>query len=195
MSFLTEAFQELRLTESEDFSLDKKGTKELKDFLDDDKEMDIVTVIDTDVENPDDVSNVHIGMTILGCDVCNSLHYVDTDSLVIDEEQGLANIGECCPYCFSTDGFKIVGTVAPYEDVTVEVANTDVDSVDVKVDGKDVEDEDKKQVNEDLGSWMAAKKYKKLKSKEHGFMKRNSSVNGRKVLKRRRIKGRARLAI
>lgn len=37
--------------------------------------------------------------------------------------------------------------------------------------------------------------HKKQRAKEHGFMKRNSSVNGRKVLKRRRIKGRARLAI
>lgn len=37
--------------------------------------------------------------------------------------------------------------------------------------------------------------HKKQRKVEHGFMKRNSSVNGRKVLKRRRIKGRARLAV
>ena len=86
MSFLTEAFQELRLNESEDFSLDKKGTKELKDFLDDDKEMDVVTVIDTNADTVDDVSTVHVGMTILGCELCNSLHYVDSDEIVIDEE-------------------------------------------------------------------------------------------------------------
>lgn len=35
--------------------------------------------------------------------------------------------------------------------------------------------------------------HKRQRKVEHGFMKRNSSVSGRKVLKRRRIKGRARL--
>lgn len=148
MSFLTEAFQELR--ESEDFSLDKKGTKALKDFLDNDKEMEVVTVIDTDANTQDEVSNVHVGMTILGCEVCNSLHYVDDGDVVIDEEEGLANVGECCPYCFSTDGFKIVGTVAPYEDITVEVDNSNSKDVDVKVDGKEVPEEDIKEVNESI---------------------------------------------
>lgn len=32
------------------------------------------------------------------------------------------------------------------------------------------------------------------RKREHGFMKRNSSPAGKKVLKRRRIKGRARLS-
>ena len=41
MSFLNEAFQALRLVESEDFSLDKKGTEKLKDFLDEDEELDL----------------------------------------------------------------------------------------------------------------------------------------------------------
>jgi large subunit ribosomal protein L34 len=36
--------------------------------------------------------------------------------------------------------------------------------------------------------------HKRQAKREHGFMKRNSTSAGRKVLKRRRIKGRARLS-
>ena len=36
--------------------------------------------------------------------------------------------------------------------------------------------------------------HKRQRKAEHGFMKRNSSKSGRKVLKLRRLKGRARLS-
>lgn len=36
--------------------------------------------------------------------------------------------------------------------------------------------------------------HKRQRKTEHGFMKRNNSKTGQKVLKRRRIKGRARLS-
>ena len=37
--------------------------------------------------------------------------------------------------------------------------------------------------------------HKRQRAEEHGFMKRNATKNGRKVLARRRLKSRARLAI
>ena len=174
MNFLTEAFQKLNLVESEEFSLDKKGTDKLKTFLDDDAELDVVTVIDPSEENQADIENVHLGMTILGCEICNQLHYCGPEEVVIDEESQMANVGVCCPYCFGTDGFKIVGTVAPFEDITVEVVDGDKDGIDVKVDGEGVEVENKKEVNESIGSWIAAKKYQKMKGKEHDVMSKTA---------------------
>jgi len=37
--------------------------------------------------------------------------------------------------------------------------------------------------------------HKRQRAKEHGFRKRNSNASGKKILARRRIRGRARLAL
>ena len=54
------------------------------------------------------------------------------------------------------------------------------------------------QNNKIIGRIMPKRTYqphKRQRKQEHGFMKRNASVSGRKVLKRRMLKGRAKLAI
>ena len=47
MSFLNEAFQELNLMESEDFSLDRKGIDGLKDFIETDDNVDFVKLAES----------------------------------------------------------------------------------------------------------------------------------------------------
>lgn len=138
-NYLTEAFKELDLLESQSFDVDKKGTSELEDFLEDDSLDDFEVVIDPEAETEEDLQKSYMGKVILMCDVCRSMIYKDPAEIVIDEESQLANVGELCPYCFTGDGYKIVGKVAPYEEVTVEAEKP----VKVKVDGEEVEVEDK----------------------------------------------------
>lgn len=138
-NYLTEAFKELDLLESQSFDVDKKGTSELEDFLEDDSLDDFEVVIDPEAETEEDLQKSYMGKVILTCDVCHSMIYKDPAEIVIDEESQLANVGELCPYCFTGDGYKIVGKVAPYEEVTVEAEKP----VEVKVDGEKVEVEDK----------------------------------------------------
>lgn len=140
-SYLTEAFKQMELLESESFDLNKKGISELDSFLEDDVLDDFETIIDPKATNEDELESSYIGKVILGCDVCHSMIYKDPSEVKVDEESQLANIGELCPYCFTGDGYKVVGKVAPFKDITVEAG----EGVDVRVDGKPVETEVKEE--------------------------------------------------
>jgi len=87
----------------------------------------------------------HIGDVILDCPVCHSKLYKHSDEVVIDEEEQLANVGEECPYCYTADGFKIVGQVAPYQpedEITVDVE----DKEEIEDSDDEVEEEEKEEV-------------------------------------------------
>ena len=145
-SYLAEAFEELELVDDSKltgtFDFDKKGAEDLKKFMEDDTFNDFETVIDPEAETEEDLQDSYIGMGILGCDICHSMIYKPVEEIVIDEETHMANVGECCPYCYERDGFKIIGKVAPFEDISVEVEKTEdgeeVPEPTVKVNGKDV---------------------------------------------------------
>ena len=119
-NYLTEAFKEMELLDSDSFSFDKAGAEKLGNFMEDDTLDDFETVIDPEASTEEDLEASYIGKGILACDVCQSMIYKDMDQITIDEESQLANVGELCPYCFNGDGFKVVGKVAPFEDITVE---------------------------------------------------------------------------
>lgn len=142
-SYLTEAFEELDLLDKGEFDFDKKGAEELAKFKEDDAFEDFETVIDPNAHSEDELQDSYIGMGILGCDVCHSMIYKAPEEIIIDEESHMANVGEPCPYCYETDGFKIIGKVAPFEEVSVEITDKKEDKEEkpeptVKVDGKDV---------------------------------------------------------
>lgn len=128
-NYLTEAFKELNLLTEEEINLNDSDSfaemKSIMDISDDDE----VAVIDPNAENDEELSDSYVGKVILDCCVCHSKQYKDASEVTLNEEGDLANEGEECPFCYSTDGFTVVGQVAPFDeeevtdDVSVEVDN------------------------------------------------------------------------
>jgi hypothetical protein len=99
---------------------------------------------------------------VLECSNCGGIKVVSEADVKVDEETDLANIGDPCQYCEEAEGYKIMGSLAPYdvaeepaeeitddEDAEIEVVDDevveegllDVDlpiSVDVRADGNNV---------------------------------------------------------
>lgn len=155
-AILTEAFKELKILEEEDFNLSSaEDVEEAEDFLDDATEEDTLDIIDLDAEEENELSDSYIGKVVLECEVCHSKIFEDKDNVIFDEETHLANIAEECPYCFSTDGYKVIGEVAPFGEVEepIEVAEEEpIDTVedDLGEGGEPKEAEEEEIVEESL---------------------------------------------
>lgn len=122
-SYLSEAFKQLELLNEEDFNLSTDGSSlsDMKDYVDN-NDMSVMSldVIDPEAETEEDLEDSYTGKVILDCCVCHSKLYKDKEEVTIDEEQDLANVGEECPFCYSSDGYRIIGEVAPYGETEEE---------------------------------------------------------------------------
>ena len=127
--YLSEAFRQLELLNEEDFNLSTTAdNSDLKDFLDnDDMSVMSLDVIDPEAETEEDLEDSYTGKVILDCCVCHSKLYKDKEEVQLDEEQDLANTDEECPFCYSRDGFKIIGEVAPYGETEEETEGAEDD--------------------------------------------------------------------
>lgn len=135
-NYLNEAFKQLEMLNEEEFNLnDKDAVKDMKDFMGIDVD-DSVEVIDPNAETEDDLEDSYVGKVILDCVVCHSKQYKDPNEVVIDDGE-LANVGEECPFCYTSDGFKVVGQVAPFEE-----SDEDDDDQDEDDDYDEDEDDD-----------------------------------------------------
>lgn len=115
-NYLNEAFKQLEMLNEEEFNLnDKDAVKDMKDFMGIDVD-DSVEVIDPNAETEDDLEDSYVGKVILDCVVCHSKQYKDPNEVVIDDDGEFANVGEECPFCYTSDGFKVVGQVAPFDE-------------------------------------------------------------------------------
>ena len=147
-NYLTEAFKKMELLENETFNLSSAdGAQKLNDFIEEDElAPEVEVVIDPEATTEKEVKDSYLGDAILCCTVCNSMLYKPLDQVTIDEDTALANIDEVCPYCFNIEGFKVIGKVAPMEEVVAETNVEDTGIEAVEVDGdevKIVEAEDK----------------------------------------------------
>lgn len=120
MNYLSEAFKKLDFLTEEDFSLqDTAGIDDMDQLLKT-PASNIANVIDPEAETEDELQDTYIGKVILHCPVCNSMIYKDLEDIVKDDVEELVNIGEECPYCYTSDGFKVIGIVSPFEETSEE---------------------------------------------------------------------------
>lgn len=135
VDYLAEAFKALDDVEDvtpclheEMFTVDSDGLSELADFeVESEKSEDKKRVIDPEAKNEEELKSSYVGKVIIDCNQCHSKIYKDKEDIVIDGDD--VNKEEECPYCFATEGFKVVGEVAPYTETKVDVEVEDKDTM------------------------------------------------------------------
>lgn len=148
-NYLNEAFTQLQLLNEEEFNLtDKDSIEDIKSLVDAPVDASI-DIIDPDANSEDELSDSYVGKVVLDCSVCHSKIYKDPSEIVIDEVEELANVGEECPYCYTADGFKVLGQIAPFSDdvkpTEDEVSEEEADDVvedDTDDDENDTDDDE-----------------------------------------------------
>ena len=146
MNYLSEAFKKLDFLTEEDFSLYNNDSIDNMGQLLADPGTPAQDVIDPEAETEDELQDTYIGKVILHCPVCNSMIYKDLEDIVKDDLEDFVNIGEECPYCYTSEGFKVVGIVSPFE----ETSEKDEEQEDETEDTAEEEKEPEEQVDEEL---------------------------------------------
>lgn len=115
--YINEAFKRLDLLEEEYFDLSDEGVQNLSNMLN--QTDDTVRVIDPEATTSDDLSDSYVGKVIANCNICHSNIFKNKEDIAISEE-GIVNEEDTCPYCGESEGFTIVGEIAPYSAETSE---------------------------------------------------------------------------
>lgn len=147
-NYITEAFKQLNLLESEDISLDASGIEELRSFLDDaavDPDEEMMDIYDLEAEAKEDLQKSYEGKVVLECTVCHSHIFEDKENISMDDDGEACKDIEC-PYCMSNEGYFILGEIAPFNqeeaDAFAEDEEVDLPEVDVEGAVDDVDEED-----------------------------------------------------
>ena len=147
-NYITEAFKQLNLLESEDISLDASGIEELRSFLDDaavDPDEEMMDIYDLEAEAKEDLQKSYEGKVVLECTVCHSHIFEDKENISMDDDGEACKDIEC-PYCMSNEGYFILGEIAPFNqeeaDAFAEDEEVDLPEVDVEGAVDDIDEED-----------------------------------------------------
>lgn len=146
MNYLSEAFKKLDFLTEEDFSLYNTDSIDNMGQLLADPVTPAQDVIDPEAETEDELQDTYIGKVILHCPVCNSMVYKKLEDIVKDDVEELVNVGEECPYCYTSGGFKVIGIVSPFEGTE----DKEDEQEDEKEDSSEEEKESEEHVDEGL---------------------------------------------
>lgn len=146
MNYLSEAFKKLDFLTEEDFSLYNTDSIDDMGQLLADPSTPAQDVIDPEAETEDELQDTYIGKVILHCPVCNSMVYKKLEDIVKDDVEELVNVGEECPYCYTSEGFKVIGIVSPFE----EGKDEEDEKEDEKEDSSEEEKVPEEHVDEEL---------------------------------------------
>lgn len=120
MESLFEAFENLEDIDDLMLSASINDVEKIKAFKEGDEvAIEYQKIIDPLARTEDELEGNYLGKKILQCCVCHSLLYKDEEDIRFNEDETVANEGEECPTCFSTEGFKVVGEVTPLKDDTL----------------------------------------------------------------------------
>ena len=123
--YLSEAFKKLNFLNEETFAVNTDGLEDFIKFEDDDDFVDSIDVIDPEAETEEDLQDSYVGKVILDCCVCHSKIYKDKEDVIIEDD--IANVSDECPFCYSVDGYKVIGEVTTFDEDEELDKNTDID--------------------------------------------------------------------
>ena len=152
--YLFEAFQSLDELNEDMFEVTADGAKQLQDYVKDDIDTTVEPIIDPLAQSDEDLQDSYLGKVVLDCTICQSKIYKDPSEVIVNEDETLANVGDECPFCRNSDGYKIIGQIAPYSktEVDVEVTPKEDGSEEAKVDLTSKEEVKDENLKEDLNS-------------------------------------------
>jgi hypothetical protein len=137
--YLSEAFKKLNILNEDTFTINNNGLEDFVKFEEEDKLEDSVDVFDPEATSVEELQDSYVGKVILDCCVCHSKIYKDVEDVVIEDD--IANSNEECPFCYTTDGYKVIGQVSAFgEEETENTEDTDKEEDSKEEDDKDLEE-------------------------------------------------------
>lgn len=146
MYTFNDAFKALNALEEDVFDVNAEDSEKLKQFLDGAEDIDYEIIVDPDAETEEEVQDSYEGDVILKCAICQQDIFKKPEEVIINDELGIANETEECPYCHSIEGFKVIGQVAPFVESDKE---TEEDTETIEVNDTEIDNKEDAEVKED----------------------------------------------